>query len=142
MIDTFTSGSACVAVWSGEPTLSDCQHALEAVTKHHNQLGRRVVLVSVLAPDARMPGPGVAHTMKAAWPALLAMASTTQYVVLPRGFVAARLLNLLAVGFGLAFRGHDVVVSQDLKSVLETAKGDPEFRGSDVISGIERVLRK
>ena len=142
MIETFTAGSACVAVWGGEPTLHDSQRAVEAVTRHHAALGRRVVLISVLAPSVRMPSAAVADMMRSTWPALLSMASITQYVVMPRGFIAARLINMLSVGFGLAFRGHDVVVSQDLRSIHETAKGDPQFRPEEVIAGIQRLLTK
>lgn len=142
MIENFSIGSACIAIWTGEPTLNDCQRALDAVRRHHATIGRRVVLVSVLAPSVRMPSIEVADKMRSSWPALLAMASATQYVVMPRGFVAARLLTMLSVGFGLAFRGHDVMVSQDLRNIHEIAKGDPLFRPDEVISEIQRQLAK
>jgi hypothetical protein len=143
MIKTFSVGHACVAVWyGGKPTLADCQEAFESVSRHCAITGQRAVLVSVLAPSVLMPDVAVADQMRKTWPSMLGMAAVTQYVVMPRGFVAARLLTMLSVGFGLAFRGHDVRVSQALSAVNDLAKDYPKLSTAEIVARIEQTIAK
>lgn len=107
MMRPFESGVCSVAIWSGDPTLEDCELAIASARALHDRIGGRVILIGVLKPDVRMPSREVHLRMAECWPQLFALASLIQCVSLPGGMTAARIIAMI----GSVFSRHGQTVS-------------------------------
>lgn len=132
MLKTFESGSACIAVWSEQPTLAEADRALLVVQQHRIRLGRPVVLLCVLAPSVKMPDDKVRARMQTQWPQLIDAASTLQFVNLAAsGFTASRLFSLIVLVF--ASRGGKVRTHTKLEpAIAEAVALDPSLKADEI----------
>ena len=100
MIHSIELGEALITVWRGQPSQKDVDDSLVAAKRMRARVGKPLVLVSVMAPDTRMPADDVRKSMDANWPKLVEVASTIQYVIMPRGssaldhLISSRLFSL------------------------------------------------
>jgi hypothetical protein len=141
MLKSIEHRGALVAIWSGEPTLKDCDEAMQAARAcaHHNG-GKPIVVVSIFRADVWMPSDPVRSRMALHWPHLVALASTIQYVSLPAGFIAARLISMLVSLFALGQRGNTAVgVHRALVPMLQDVqKACPGYP----VAELEKLIRE
>jgi hypothetical protein len=128
-----------VAVWSGEPTLQDCDLALHAAQQCYENNGNHpVILVCVLKPGVKLPAEEVRQRMVSHWTKIVPLASAVQYISLPTGRPAARLVSMLVTVFALARNGKRIVVHRSLRTALaEVQKLDPGLPMDE----LEKVIR-
>jgi len=124
VIHSIELGEALITVWRGQPSQKDVDDSLVAAKRMRARVGKPLVLVSVMAPDTRMPADDVRKSMDANWPKLVEVASTIQYVIMPRGssaldhLISSRLFSLCVGVYALAKVGKPISVHRSLDTAL------------------------
>jgi hypothetical protein len=129
-------GVVNVAIWSGVPSIQDADDVSRAVQDHARRIGRKIVLVGILADGCKMPDEKVRGRMGALWPILIDASSTVQFVNMTKGFVAARMISLLVSVFALGQRGQVQIHQTLLPALQEAGRADP---GIDVTALHKRI---
>lgn len=143
MINTFDHDCVCVTIWSGPPTLQDVADSLRAATALKAKIGRPIVLIGILTQKSKVPDATVRAKMLENWPKLVEIASTVQYISLPTGFTAARLISLLVEVFALTRHGKRVSVHRQLSPALfEIEEIEPALNIQALRVAIEAALKK
>jgi len=119
-LKTITHRDAAVAIWSGVPTLADCDESMRVAQACYAHAGAPVALFVVLTPDVAMPSASVWRRMQSSWPELAPLASTIQYVVLRDGGESPVISMLLRV-LQLALTGQKIGVHDTVESSLREA---------------------
>jgi hypothetical protein len=132
MMRHFEFQNASVAVWSGAPTLQDCERALVSARECFDRNGGQpIILIGVLMPDVKMPSEAVHKRMGECWPLLFELSKIIQCVSLPGGFTAARILAMI----GSVFNRHDrrVSIYRTLPAALqEVRRASPGFATAEL----------
>lgn len=131
-----SSGPVNVAIWSETPSVRDADEVSRSVQDHARRLGRRVVLVGVLADGCKMPDEQVRKRMADLWPVLIESSVTVQFANLTKGFIAARMISLLVSVFALGQRGQVQIHQSLLPALQEAARAEP---GIDVTALHKRI---
>lgn len=141
-IKTFIVGSTLVAVWSGAPTVADCDAVLAAVRRARDHTGGLAGLVAVLAPDVSVPSSEVRTRMRELWPELARHGGEAiQFVNLTPSLVGAQLLSFVVSFFALLPQGKLIYVHRSVPPALvEAARADPTVIPADMQRMIAALL--
>jgi len=142
MIKILEHSNVCVTFWTGTPTAADVSDSLRAAMTLRAKVGRPIVLMGILTPKSKMPDAEVRKKMLENWPKLVEIASTVQYVSLPTGFTAARLISMLVEVFALTRHGRRVSVHRQITPALcEVEEIDPTLNIKELKGMIEAALK-
>ena len=114
---------ACVAFWSGTPTVRDCDDSVRAAKRAFAANNKApLALVGVMMPDASMPCDVVRRRLAAQCAELVPLASSIQYVCLRPDFVGATLMSIAASYYMKLTRSFKVGTTRDLSVAIEAIR--------------------
>lgn len=141
MMRPFEFRNCSVAIWSGAPTLADCELALASASALYDANGgEKVILIGVFKGDVKMPSAEVDKRMVECWPQLFKVASSIQCISLPGGFTAANILAMIASVF--TRHGRRVSIYRTIPAaMLELRRLSPDFPTAELESLIIENLK-